>query len=87
MYRVRFLRSAKRDLERLDKPVAARILQRIRWLAEHIDDARLQPLTGDLEGLFKLRVGSYRVIYEILWQERTIVVHLVGHRRDIYRKR
>ena len=87
MYRVRFLRSAKRDLERLDKPVAARILQRIRWLAEHVEDARLQPLTGDLEGFFKLRVGSYRVIYEILWQERTIVVHLVGHRRDIYRKR
>ena len=44
-------------------------------------------LTGDLAGLHKLRVGDYRVVYEVLHSEQTIIVHLVGHRRDIYRRR
>jgi len=44
-------------------------------------------LTGDLAGLYKLRMGDYRVIYEALSAERTIVIHAVGHRRQIYRRR
>ncbi len=42
---------------------------------------------GDLAGLYKLRVGDYRVIYEVLWDEETIVIHAIGHRREIYRRR
>ena len=38
-------------------------------------------------GLYNLRVGDYRVLYEILHGEQTIVIHAIGHRRDIYRKR
>lgn len=41
----------------------------------------------DLAGFYKLRVGDYRVIYEILHEEQMIVIHEVGHRREIYRKR
>jgi hypothetical protein len=48
--------------------------------------AELHPL-GDLAGLYKLRVGDYRIIYEVLWDEETIVIHAVGHRREIYRRR
>ena len=69
----------------MDKQVGQRIVRRIRWLAENLDDVKPEALTGDLAGLFKLRVGSYRVIYEILHDERTIVIHLIGHRREIYR--
>jgi mRNA interferase RelE/StbE len=42
-------------------------------------------LQGRFKGLFKLRVGDYRIIYELDDPRRLIVVHLVGHRRDIYR--
>jgi len=48
---------------------------------------RLEALTGELAGLYKLRVGDYRVIYEVLWEEETIVIHAIGHRREIYRRR
>lgn len=64
-YRIRILRAALRELERLDKPVGRRIVRRIRWLAENLDTVRLEPLTGDLAGFYKLRVGDYRVIYEL----------------------
>mgnify|MGYP000536505100 FL=1 len=86
-YRIRILGAASQDLARLDKPTVHRIVQRINWLAAHLDAIRLEALTGDLAGLYKLRVGDYRVIYEVLWDEETIVIHAIGHRREIYRKR
>ncbi|MGB9594628.1 MAG: type II toxin-antitoxin system RelE family toxin, partial [Anaerolineae bacterium] len=60
---------------------------RIRWLAANLDAVGLEALAGDLAGLYKLRVGDYRVIYEIIHEEETIVIHMIGHRSDIYRKR
>ena len=86
-YRVRILKAASQELERLDKPIGRRIVQRINWLAANLDAIRLEALTGDLAGLYKLRVGDYRIIYEVLWDEETIVIHAVGHRREIYRRR
>ncbi len=56
--RIRILRAASQDLERLDKPAGRRIAQRIHWLAENLDAIRLEALTGDLAGLYKLRVGE-----------------------------
>ncbi|MBI4442638.1 MAG: type II toxin-antitoxin system RelE/ParE family toxin [Acidobacteria bacterium] len=86
MYSPRFLRSASRQLERIDPPVARRIVDRIRWLAEHFEEFTPEPLKGDLAGLFKFREGDYRIIYEPLRKERLIVVHEIGHRKDIYKK-
>jgi mRNA interferase RelE/StbE len=42
------------------------------------------PLTADLAGCFKLRIGDYRVIYEFGRSVRIITIDRVGHRRDIY---
>lgn len=87
MYRIRILDAATRDLARLDKPAGRRIVERINWLATNLDSLRLEALTGDLSGLYKLRVGDYRVLYEIPEDEQTIVIHQIGHRREVYRKR
>jgi len=86
-YGIRILGSAARELARLDKPLARRVVERIRWLAENLDAVRPEALTGDLAGLFKLRVGDHRVIYELLRDERLMVIHAIGHRREVYRKR
>jgi mRNA interferase RelE/StbE len=86
-YRIRILGAASQELERLDKPIGHRIVQRINWLAANLDAIRLEALTGDLAGLYKLRVGDYRVIYEVLWDEKIIVIDAIGHRREIYRRR
>lgn len=87
MYRIRIIPAATRDLERLDKPIARRIAERINWLAAHLEDIRPEPLTGDLAGFYKFRVGDYRVVYEILSAESVILIHQIEHRRDIYRRR
>ena len=87
MYRIRILDAATRELAQLDKPVGRRIIERIRWLAMNLEDIKPEAFTGDLSGLYKLRVGDYRVIYEIVRDEQTIVIHAIGHRRETYRKR
>jgi mRNA interferase RelE/StbE len=86
-YKVEFSREAVDDLRRLDKAVAQRILRRLRWLSDNFDTVTPEALTAELKGLFKLRVGSYRVIYEVKRSERLLTIHFIGHRKDIYRKK
>ena len=86
-YRVHILDSAAEDLRRLDKQVGRRILRRLNWLADNFENIRPEIMTAQLSGLHKLRVGAYRVLYDVLLEERLIAVHRIGHRRDIYRTR
>ena len=87
MYRVKILDAAEDDLEHLDKAVGRRIAKRIQWLADNFDNIKPEALTGDLAEFYKLRVGDYRVFYQILSDEQLIVIHHIGHRREVYRKR
>jgi mRNA interferase RelE/StbE len=86
-YRVEFKPEAVDALRHLDKAVAQRIFRRLRWLSENFDILTPEALTADLKGLFKLRVGSYRVIYEAKQKERLLTIHFVGHRKDVYKRR
>jgi mRNA interferase RelE/StbE len=77
---------ASDDLRRLDKPVVQRILYKLKWLSQNFSDLTPQKLTGELRGFYRLRVGSHRVIYTVNQEERQLVIHLIGHRRDIYKR-
>lgn len=85
MYRIAILPKAFRSLESLDKPVARRITNRLSWLSENFDDLTPLPLRGGLSGTCKLRIGEWRVICSFDRERRSITIHLIGHRRDIYR--
>ena len=85
MYELRILAAAERALERLDRETAARIGKRLRWLAEHLDSIQPEALKGQLSDLYKLRIGDYRVFYQVLRHERVIVIVAIGHRREVYR--
>jgi mRNA interferase RelE/StbE len=85
MYEIRILEAAIRDLRKLDPSIARRIAQRINWLAENLDNIQRERLTGDLAVFYKFRIGAYRVLYEVIEDESVIVIHQIGHRREIYR--
>ena len=87
MYSLRILQPAAKELEKIDRLTAERIADRIQWLSENLDSTKLYPLKGELKGLYKIREGSYRIIFEILKNERIIIIHSVGHRREIYKRR
>lgn len=86
MYRVHILEAATRELTQIDKPIGHRIVERINWLSTNLENIRPEALTDDFSGLFKLRVGDYRVLYEVLHDSKQIVIHAIGHRKEIYRK-
>lgn len=48
------------------------------------DPYRGVPLRRELKGFYKLRVGDYRIVYDILRERITVVVVGIGHRKDIY---
>ncbi len=62
MYGVEFTSNAETDLARLDAPVAQRVLKKLRWLAENFEAIRPEALTGQWQGVLKLRVGDYRIL-------------------------
>jgi mRNA interferase RelE/StbE len=85
-YHLEFLPGAADDLIRLDKVVAQRILDKLKRLTQHFDELTPEMLKGEFRGLYKLRAGSYRIIYAVNKEQLLITVHLIGHRRDLYNK-
>ena len=84
-YEIEVRSGAMKDLRSLDRVVAERILKKLDWIKENFDFIVPEPLSGEFKGLFKLRVGSYRVLYTYDRRQELITVHLIGHRREIYR--
>ena len=85
---IEFAEAASRQLLKLDRPVARRIVQFLRERVSEAPDPRAlgAALKGDELGRFwKYRVGDYRVIAEIRDSEIRIVVIRLGHRSDVYR--
>lgn len=65
MYRVIILPKAIDDLSRLDKAITLRIIDKLAWLSENFESIPPLPLGADYAGFHKLRVGDWRVIYDI----------------------
>ena len=86
-WKVVFTREAVNDLDKLDGAIRKRVLRKIKRLSKNFERITPLPLSAKWKGFFKLRVGDWRVIYEIEIPKKRIVIHLVDHRRDIYRKR
>lgn len=84
-YTVEFTSDAFNDLRKIDKETAQRILHKINWLALNYDSIVAEPLKGNLKYLYKLRLGSWRVLYSVNPAQNVITIHLVGHRKDIYK--
>ncbi|NOX62887.1 MAG: type II toxin-antitoxin system RelE/ParE family toxin [Chloroflexi bacterium] len=83
-YRIEFKRSAEKDLRKAPKNVIKRVFRQIDALAEEPLPRQAVKLTGQ-ERLFRIRVGDYRIIYEILPKESVVVIHYIRHRREAYR--
>jgi mRNA interferase RelE/StbE len=84
-YRIEYLPAAERAIESLDRPTQARVLDRIELLRENPRPPGSIKLSG--EESYRIRVGDYRVIYNIYDARLVVLVIDVGHRREVYRRR
>ena len=82
MTKIFYKASVSRDLKHLDKARVELLLRQLNEALSHDSDVGV-PLKGEFKGLYKLRIGDYRVIYAKTGRE-TVVVLRIGHRSKVY---
>jgi len=82
-YEVEFSKSAQKELKKLNPVTRIRVAKAIYTLRDNPRKGSVRPMVGSKS--WRLRVGEYRVIYDIADLKLTILIIKVGHRRDIYR--
>lgn len=85
MYKLDFSNQGRKGLQLLNKEIGQRIIVKLKWFIENIHCVEHLQLKGKYSGLYKLKVGDYRVIYELDHNEKIVTVHKIGHRWDIYK--
>ena len=83
-YEIRFKPSAAKDLARLPRDAQRRIAPAIDGLAANARPPGAEKLAG--EDAWRIRVGDYRIVYEIEDRVLVILVLHVGNRREVYRR-
>ena len=81
MYRVILSKSIQKQLDKLPKDIRSRILARLSNLEADPRPTDVKKLKG--RDAWRVRIGDYRVIYEIYDRELQVIVVTVGHRRDV----
>ena len=86
LHKIEFVKSAKREFDKLSFAVQDRIIEALHFLSQNpfSELLKIKKLKG-ADQLYRLRVGDYRVVYEVRTETLLIVVIKIGHRKDVYR--
>jgi mRNA interferase RelE/StbE len=82
-YSITFAASSKRELRDLPSKAIARIVPKIRELAENPRPAGCKKLHG-FKDRWRIRVGNYRVVYSIDDQKNSVDIARIAHRKEVY---
>jgi mRNA interferase RelE/StbE len=82
-YTIFIEKSAQKDLSKITPPHQNRIIKAIQLLSKNPRPSGSKKLSG--RDAWRIRVGNYRIIYEIHDDRLIILVVVIGHRKDIYR--
>ena len=85
-FAVEFTSSAARELRKLDPQIRRRVLEAIETLADEPRPHRARKLVG-YDDAWRIRVGDYRVLYEVIDEAVLVTVFKAGHRRSVYEDR
>jgi mRNA interferase RelE/StbE len=83
-YNINFKPSVEKDLQPLSQTLVTRVMERIERLKTDPFPRQAIKLSGT-ERLYRIRVGDYRIVYEVDTQAKQIMIHYVRHRREVYR--
>jgi mRNA interferase RelE/StbE len=83
-YNISFKPSVEKDLRPLPKSVVARVIGQIENLKTEPFPRQAIKLSG-AERLYRIRVGDYRIVYEVDIRSKQVMIHYVRHRREVYR--
>jgi mRNA interferase RelE/StbE len=83
-FRVELTRSAEKDLRRIERKTLPRIIAALEGLAANPRPAGCRKLSGS-KFTYRIRVGNYRVVYELEEGKLIVLVVRIRHRKDAYR--
>jgi len=85
-YKVEFVKSAKKEFDHLPSKIKERITEALKFLSQNpfSDLLRTKKIKG-ADHLYRIRIGDYRLVYEIQKMRLLILVIKIGHRKEIYR--
>jgi len=83
-FRVEWKKSTRKDLRKLPPKVVDRVLETVEQLAENPFPVGVEKLAGS-EHAYRVRVGDYRVVYEVVTKTKLVEIQRVRHRKDVYR--
>ena len=83
-YQIEIKASAKKELARLPRSIAEKVVERIKWLADNPRPDGCKKLRGE-DSVYRIRVGDYRVVYSIVDQCLIVEVIRIRHRREVYK--
>jgi len=85
-YSIEFVKSARKEFERLPAKMRVRTVEALKLLAENPYSELLKvKKMRNSDKLFRIRLGDYRILYEIKNENLVVLVIKVGHRREVYR--
>ena len=84
-YSLQIKKSASKALAKISKNDRIRLIEAIDRLREEPNAGGV--LKGEFAGLRRLRIGSYRIIYDVIDNQLVVLVIRIGHRRDEYQSR
>lgn len=83
-YKVELKRPASKFLAKQDRPTQKRIIQALEELEKTPPEGDIKPMKGQ-PGLYRLRMGTYRAVYEVDYSEQIVHIKVIGNRGDVYK--
>jgi mRNA interferase RelE/StbE len=84
-YEVEWKHSAEKDLKDIDRQYIPRIVEIVDFLSNHPFPSQHRKLRGG-EASYRIRVGDYRIVYQVDIENKRVVIYRVRHRKDAYQK-
>ena len=85
LFEIQWRSSTKKDLRRIPREEVSRILAAVAQLREEPLPHGSEKLTGS-DRTYRIRIGDYRVVYELLRSASVVEIQRVRHRKDVYRR-
>jgi len=88
IWTIKFSTNTEKYYKKLDKKLKQRIKNHLKEISTYdnpLDYAQVKPLTGELRGFYRLRIGSYRIIFSLIYEDKVIAVVNIVPRGSAYK--
>jgi len=84
VFEIKYAKSINKDLEKIDVQNLAKIKKGIENLRNFPNVSNIRKLSAHPLADYRLRVGEYRVLFDVSWNEKIIYILKIGHRSEVY---